>query len=364
MAEVITKSLNTTEEIQGLLNEVAKITDKYNTIAQATGSNFNMFEIMNVAENEVRMCRILADLLNPNGTHLQGRIYLDLFFENVLKLPLPCEPINIEREFVIDKNRRIDILIKDSTRIIPIEAKINAGDQPNQLYDYSKKSKNASGAKVYYLTKFGTDPSENSCCSCSNNEKLKIENIGCISWEYDILKWLDACISHYNTYTRAPIREILIQFAAVIRKFTEQLEENEQMEIQELLLKTPENMKNAYVITAALENAELKLWHQFCNEVKRTLGTEYGIIPYREPDNWNIIYNLNETNEELQTYVWINADKKKEIKKLSDKELFSSKALNEGSFSISKLTDKENFNAIVQDCTEWVAGKSNSTTID
>lgn len=38
MTEVITKDLNTTKPIQTLLNKVANIADKYNTIAQATGS--------------------------------------------------------------------------------------------------------------------------------------------------------------------------------------------------------------------------------------------------------------------------------------------------------------------------------------
>lgn len=360
MTEVITKNLNTTEPIQALLNEVTSIADKYNTIAQATGSRFNMFELTNVAENEVRMCRVLTDLLDPNGTNCQGRIYLDLFFDIVLRRTKPLNNINVKREVVIDGDRRIDIVIEYDNCLIPIEVKINAGDQPNQLYDYSKRSKVVDGVKVYYLTKFGTDPSENSCCSSSKDGKLEIDDVGCISWSYDILKWIDACISHYNTYTRTPIREILIQFAAVIRKFTEQLEENEKMEIEKLLLESPKNMKSAYAITAALEGAELTLWHQFCETIKRKLEKEHGILPEKEPDNWNIIYNLNKTNGNLQTYVWINSDKKKEIKKLSNKELFSSKALNEGEFSISELAEKEKFNTIVQDCINWITDKLNS----
>lgn len=70
--------------------------------------------------------------------------------------------------------------------------------------------------------------------------------------EVHILKWLEACISHYNTYTKASIREILIQFAAVIRKFTNQLEENEKMEVEKLLLQSPENMKSAHNIEVPL----------------------------------------------------------------------------------------------------------------
>ncbi|MDD3014687.1 MAG: PD-(D/E)XK nuclease family protein [Candidatus Gastranaerophilales bacterium] len=359
--ELITKKLDTAESIQMMLRKAAEITKKYDTIAQSTGSSFNMFELTHVAGDEVRMCRVLADLLNPEGTHRQGRIYLDLFFETVLEREKPVKDIKVKREVVIEGDRRIDIVIESDGNVIPIEVKINAGDQPNQLYDYAQRSKGIEKPKVYYLTKFGTEPSNDSCCNSSKNEILNITDIGCLSWSYDILKWLDACISHYNTYTKAPIREILIQYAAVIRKFTDQLEENEKMEIEEILLKTPENLKSAYDIASTLESAELILWNKFCEAVKRELEANFGILPERTPDNWNLVY-LNKTNENTQTYAWINSDNKKEIRKMYHSELFSSKAVNEGTFSILELVDANNFIKIIQECAKWIADKLNKQT--
>ena len=50
-------------------------------IAKETGNNFNIFEITHISQKEVPMCRILTELLDPNGSHGQNKIYLILFFK-------------------------------------------------------------------------------------------------------------------------------------------------------------------------------------------------------------------------------------------------------------------------------------------
>lgn len=311
--------MNFIEEIQALLDESGKIVDKHKTIAQATGSSFNIFETTNISENEVRMCRVLTEFLNPEGTHYQGHIYLDLFFEIVLKREVPSKSIKVERELVIEGDRRIDLVINCDDCVIPIEVKINACDQPNQLYDYAKKSKVKEGPKVYYLTKFGSPPSENSCCSYeSGDKKLEENDLGYISWEIHILEWIEACISHHSTVTRAPIREILLQFASAVRKFTGQLEENEKMEIEELLLKSPESMKNAHNIESAFGGATKKLLNKFRQKLVQEL------INYCNPNekdyagdvmnDWNIGYILNKENNDSIRVARISYENGKVIK--------------------------------------------------
>lgn len=372
---MVTKNLDTAELIQTMLKKAAEITKKYDTIAQATGSSFNMFELVNVAEDEVRMCRVLADLLNPEGTHRQGRIYLDLFFETVLEREKPVKNINVKREVVIEDDRRIDIVIEYDNYIIPIEVKINAGDQPNQLYDYAQQSKVEDGAKiVYYLTKFGTGPSEDSCCT------LEKEEIVCISWDVHILKWLEACISHYNTYTKAPIREILIQFAAVIRKFTDQLEENEKMKIEALLLQSPENMKGAHNIEVALEGAKKKLLQKFRSSLVVELESHRSFEKNDEKDDkgdvfkdWNIGYKLTDENNNRIRVVRISYEMgmvKKIIQILKDDwtacpdpeskpiEEYIVFKLNDDSFF--NLANANELNAKIDECKSWVFEKLNS----
>ena len=76
---------NMTEAVQKLLNNVGKISDKHETMAKATGGNFNIFEITEISRAEVYMCKILYELLNPEGRHYQGNVYLKLFFETIKK---------------------------------------------------------------------------------------------------------------------------------------------------------------------------------------------------------------------------------------------------------------------------------------
>lgn len=47
-------------------------------------SEYNIFRILEVAEKEVVMCRFLTDLLNPEGQHGCGILFLKSFFSDVL----------------------------------------------------------------------------------------------------------------------------------------------------------------------------------------------------------------------------------------------------------------------------------------
>lgn len=124
----------------------------------------NMFQALHMEQNEVVMCRFLADLLDPKGWH--GRTdFLESFLkrfdilelENAEKENLHFEKTCVMTEYVIDNGRRIDIVLQHPNFFIPIEAKINARDQEGQCYDYSFYTRSA---KLVYLTKNGSDPSE------------------------------------------------------------------------------------------------------------------------------------------------------------------------------------------------------------
>ena len=62
----------------------------------------------------------------------------------------------IIKEYVIDKERRIDLVIQNVDFFIPMEVKIYAGEQEGQCFAYFAKAKNS---KLVYLTRFGDQPS-------------------------------------------------------------------------------------------------------------------------------------------------------------------------------------------------------------
>lgn len=276
--------------MEQLIQKIQLISEKYQILAKETGKNFNIFEIAHINTDEVRLCRVLNELINPNGKHCLGRLYLDLFLKIVLKInPEKLKSPVVEREKVIERLRRIDICITDNSSevpiCIPIEVKINAGDQEAQLYDYAKKSHCFGGLKVYYLTKYGDKPSDYS------RYKLCKDEIGCISWREDILNWLNACICNPETIYRAPIREILQQFKIIVQKFTESYEGDEVMEIENLILENEDNCKTAEKIVIAYklvkENAIKHLYNRLCSELPNHMREECG------KDWWKISFGTN-----------------------------------------------------------------------
>ena len=103
------------------------------------GASFNPYALL--APNEVAFSRILADLLDPKGSHAQGDKFLNLFldlFSNDLIRENNENLARVKCEAVIDNNRRIDILIEIGSRAIAIENKPWAHEQDNQLDDYAK----------------------------------------------------------------------------------------------------------------------------------------------------------------------------------------------------------------------------------
>ena len=208
---------------------------------------FNVFDVMSVQYKEVIMCRMLKELLDPKGKHGKGNKFLKLFFkvinessgeivsdEDLDKFHKSNEII-VDCEHEIDDNRRIDILIRIGARYIPIEVKIYAGEQQNQVKDYlnyCKKMQEGSNDKavLLYLTLDGHNPSAYSAgcknskenaesCSeyteqdCSNEDSIQHEELNDqnksketlefreldktifpISFKEEICKFLDLCI--------------------------------------------------------------------------------------------------------------------------------------------------------------------------
>ena len=106
------------EEI--MLRQAAAISEKYELLRKETGSNFNIFEIANIATNEVKICRVIYELLSPLGCHYQGSIYLKLFMEKVLGIEnvdeAELKSAKVYRERVIKNDRRIDFTTRSNNR--------------------------------------------------------------------------------------------------------------------------------------------------------------------------------------------------------------------------------------------------------
>lgn len=229
--------------ILGLLNQVATINKKNTEILDATGGRFNIFRICGVNHYENTHSSILAEFLNPQGSHSLKNQFLDAFLETIGKSftlkDFDTTNATVHTEHVTD-NGRIDILIKDHKKnAIIIENKIYACDQPKQLIRYNvyaegefkdknkDKEENNKKYQIYYLTLFGSEASEQSAGDVIYHT---------ISYAETIIQWLDKCIA---LAVRLPlVRETLIQYSNHIKQLTNQyMSKKNEEEITSLLAK-------------------------------------------------------------------------------------------------------------------------------
>jgi hypothetical protein len=262
-----------------LLSRVADISQKHELIAQKTGKQFNLFEIAGIANDEVRMCRVLYELLNPQGCHFQGDLYLRLFFKNVLHLDLDEEEYQtakVFREYYLPNGKRIDLVIKTYNRFIPIEVKIHAEDQPKQCFDYFQ---NAENSDVYYLTLDGHLPSSDSAMGLTpvysdDKEIVRYQGVTTVSFEDELLDWVNECLEQRETIETPPIREILLQFSQTIRILTNHLEEGKEMEITQLISSSKENMKSAFEVESGLQVCKTQMLEKILKTLEKRINME------------------------------------------------------------------------------------------
>lgn len=262
--------------LENLASEVKKLIDEHKIDNQK--SSFNIFKITGLDTSEVRICRLIYELLDKDGCHKQGTKFLSLFFKHVLEIPFSNEQIsnfNIEIEKPIKNNRRIDLFISNNTISIPIEVKINAEDQESQLVDYYEYSKNS---PIFYLTLDAHNPSDYSTKNKTSKKELLEKDYRCVSFEYHILNWLYKCLQvEGNT---SSLKEILSQFIEAIETITNKGDNEMKTEIINLLKSNPEHFCAIQQITNALPSIKADKMKEVFNAIKDHYSDRYVIKDY------------------------------------------------------------------------------------
>ncbi len=260
---------------EALLAQSRVLKDKHDALAAATGENFNLFAILGRETDEVRThSAILAELLNPSGSHGQGAMFLRHFlarFETQFGIfDMAVDAARVRPEIWLDSNSRVDILIEtDDTRIV-IENKIHARDLPGQLAKYHEYAVQRPNSKVVYLTLNGGPPGPESLGD------LPLDEVALVSYKSDVLVWLDDCVKEA---ARVPqIREILAHYQALLRKLTRKSIGGLTMELKNLLAQkhgATYNFELAPSIAEAMTELSIETEWEFWESVRQQL-TEDG----------------------------------------------------------------------------------------
>lgn len=203
-------------QIQQLIHQVAIVNNKNEEIAKATGARFNMFKICGVNHYENTHSALLAELLNPNGSHGLKDSFLQAFIK-ILGTDFKINNFNVSTAKIKTEmscnNGRIDIAIQDDLdNLIIIENKVYAEDGIKQLIRYDEFAKtNFNNYQILYLTLFGDYASEQSS---------KGVNYLPISYYDTIIRWLEKCV---EISARFPVvRETIIQYINHLKQLTNQ----------------------------------------------------------------------------------------------------------------------------------------------
>lgn len=248
-----------------LLEHVSLITKKYADLAEYTGENFNVFNILNIFASEINHSAFIANLLNTKGKHGQKNIFLKLFIEEIQNLfeekskletfKFSTSHAVIEKhigriDYDTNEGGRIDVFITDGINNLIIENKIWAGDQPNQLIRYNNVYK---GTPIVYLTLHGQEP--------RNYSKGNLEvgkDFICVSYETHIKSWLEKCIKEMAN--KPIIRETLNQYLHLVKQLTNQTQNNSMaQDLLDLIFRNEYNFNSAKEIVKVLNERETHL---------------------------------------------------------------------------------------------------------
>jgi hypothetical protein len=285
------------EKTRKYLTDVSEIIRNTEQELDKDGSRFNIFSILGLSSYEVRLhSKLIAELLNPKGTHTFSSDFLSLFIDSLKKInkigfhkaldnfDYTSAHIKVEKSiglinytYTCGGNIDIEITDKNGNRVI-IENKIYAGDQKNQLLRYHNYDKNA---LLLYLTLEGISPSPQ---SIGNTEKHLFvdKDYFCISYNKFIINWLKECLILAKEKPR--VKETISQYIHIIEEFTHQsYKHNMSKEIENLISENKEfyNSIGEIVISynAFRESIKSKFWKKL-EEKKLNRTIRINLINY------------------------------------------------------------------------------------
>lgn len=263
--------MNNSNDLELLLRGLNKEFKHQREVARITGEQFNIFSILNVESKEVRThSAFLSELLNPEGTHLQGDLFLKSFLKEIGVKNFETLNSKVFKELYLgpvtdSTGGQVDILIRDiDGNTICIENKIYAGDQDNQVLRYCNYNKKKN--TVFYLTLFGDKPDDKSALGLDEGDHYHL-----ISYRDHILPWLKRC--QEQAINVPMLREAIHQYELLIKKLTHQMIDPKEKNIRELLFRYAESSQ---FIATNFENTKNAIKERFRDDIAQGIRDSFG----------------------------------------------------------------------------------------
>ena len=247
--------------------------------------DYNIFTLFHYFSDEVNLhSNFIASLLDPNGDHYKGDLFLKLFLETcgIDDFSIDTSTATVFKEF-----KHIDIYISDGKKHIILENKVYAKDQPTQIARYIETIK-GEGAKesdrvkdedicVLYLHPDGKLPDNQSFGDyhaklLGENPSIKFK---VISYGKEILEWIDKCKNEVSNIT--DLNVFLSQYKDVIEMIYDRYKRIDEMETANLVEIFKENYTAASEIANNYQETRKKIIDEFFENVKENLEKDEAI---------------------------------------------------------------------------------------
>lgn len=195
--------------------------EKQEVIALEEAPAFNVFNLFRSTKDEISNSTFIANLLDPSGTHGQGVLFIQKFFQHLaanFNIPF-ATPNEFERagwqvhtEFAISSGRCDVVIMNAHVGILcVIENKVYANEQDEQLQRYWNwmRDDHRIMEYPYQLLIFLTPRGRSSAT-------LEADNYISLSYHLDITAWLLECLPAIQA---AGVKEVVHQYIHTINKF-------------------------------------------------------------------------------------------------------------------------------------------------
>ena len=257
--------------------------------------DYNIFTLFHGFSDEVNLhSNFIASLLDLNGDHYKGDLFLKLFLE---MCDIDDFSIDMSTATVVKEFKHIDIYISDGKKHIILENKVYAKDQPTQIARYIEtiKGEGAKKAKdediyVLYLHPDGELPKENSLGGYKlNKDNTKLEkdgsiiNFKVIRYDKEILKWIDKCKNEVSNIT--DLNVFLSQYKDVIEMIYDRYKRIDEMNNEDLVKIFKDNYRAVSDIVSNYEQTRRKIIDEFFQNISDNLKGMY-----KKEDGFEICY--------------------------------------------------------------------------
>jgi hypothetical protein len=266
---------------------------EWQKVAANKAPTFCALSILNPDEN--RLSDIIAELLNPHGSHGQGMTFLTLFASRCGSVGgRPLHEVSIHREscttFIANQKRRIDLLVDGGKWGIGIENKPWAGEQKAQLQDYADDLEKRFGENL--LIRLTGRDVEAKSLDAVRQEQLSAHG-RFASWRYDtdLLTWVNECRRRCQAPRVASfLEELSCYIAAEFATATNPRKDMERKHLlpalESILKKDPSQLHSAAAIAELFPVLRQKVVIQLFNEVQkdvlRALGSGWKVERWEE----------------------------------------------------------------------------------